>query len=232
VSATGATGATGDLGELVARRLAAVRGRIEAGGGDPDRVRVVAVTKGFGPEHVEAALAAGVADVGENYAAELLAKRAAVPDPRLRWHFLGAVQRNKVARLAPVVSWWHGITRVEEGTAVARRRPEATVLVEVDVTGLPGRRGCPPGELPGLVRALGDQGVVVAGLMAVGSPGGDERTRDGFRLLRRLADDLELPERSMGMSDDLELAAAEGSTLVRVGRSLFGERPPLRGLAQ
>jgi uncharacterized pyridoxal phosphate-containing UPF0001 family protein len=223
---------TADLGELVAQRLAAVRGRIESADGDPGRVRVVAVTKGFGPEHVAAAFAAGMADVGENYAAELLAKRAAVPDARLRWHFLGSVQRNKVARLSPVVSWWHGITRVAEGTAVARRRPEATVLVEVDVTGLPGRRGCPPGEVAGLVRALGDQGVVVAGLMAVGSPGGDERTRDGFRLLRRLADELDLPERSMGMSDDLELAVAEGSTLVRVGRALFGERPPLRGAAQ
>lgn len=221
-----------DLGGQVARRVAAVRDRIEVAGGDPERVRVVAVTKGFGPEHVEAALAAGLLDVGENYAAELLAKRAAVPDPRLRWHFLGAVQRNKVARLAPVVSWWHSVTRVEEGTAVARRRPEATVLVEVDVTGLPGRRGCPPGDVAGLVGALGDHGVAVTGLMAVGAPGGGERTRDGFTLLRRLADELELPERSMGMSDDLELAVAEGSTLVRVGRALFGERPPLRGPAE
>ncbi len=221
-----------DLDALVAGRLAAVRARIEAAGGDPSRVRVVAVTKGFGPEHVEAARAAGLGDVGENYAAELLAKQAAVPDPGLSWHFLGAVQRNKVARLAPVVSWWHGVTRVEEGVAVARRRRDAKLLVEVDVTGLPGRRGCAPGAVADLVRSLGDQGVPVAGLMAVGAPGASGRTREGFALVRRLADELSLPERSMGMSDDLELAVAEGSTLVRVGRALFGGRPPLRGRAQ
>lgn len=221
-----------DLFAAVAARLTVVRDRIEAAGGDPGRVRVVAVTKGFGPEHVEAALAAGVDDIGENYAAELLSKRAAVPDARVRWHFLGAIQRNKVARLAPVVSWWHGVTRLEEGTAVARRQSGASALVEVDVTGLAGRRGCPPGEVGDLVAALVDHGVPVVGLMTVGAPGADERTRRGFAELRRLADRLALPERSMGMSDDLELAVAEGATIIRVGRALFGDRPPLPGLAQ
>ena len=141
------------------------------------------------------------------------------------WHFLGAVQRNKVARLAPVVAWWQGVSRVEEGRAIAGRRPGATVLVQVDVAGLPGRGGCPPDEVPDLVGALRDLDLDVAGLMAVGPPGPPEESRPGFALVSRLADRLDLPVRSMGMSDDLEVALSEGSTMVRLGRALFGARP-------
>ena len=102
---------------------------------------MVAVTKGFDADAVTTALAAGLTDIGENYADELVAKAG---DRRRRgrgrcWHFLGAVQRNKVARLAPVVAWWQGVSRVEEGRAIAKRRPGAAVLVQVDVAGLPGR---------------------------------------------------------------------------------------------
>ena len=116
---------------------------------DPSSVRVVAVTKGFGPAAVEAARAAGFTDIGENYADELAAKAAAVAD-RVSpvWHFLGSVQRNKVARLAPLVTWWESVARIEEGRAIARYRPGATVLVQVDVAGLPGRGGAAPTRCP------------------------------------------------------------------------------------
>ncbi|HEX7460388.1 MAG TPA: alanine racemase, partial [Acidimicrobiales bacterium] len=97
---------------------------------------------------------------------------------------------------------------------------------QVDVAGLPGRGGVPPAAVPGLVAALRDEDLDVAGLMAVGLPGPPEGARPGFRELRRLADDLALPVRSMGMTDDLEVALEEGSTMVRLGRALFGERPP------
>ena len=86
----------------------------------------MAVTKGFGPEAVRAALAPGSTAVGENYADELVAKAAAVaddPGPAPEWHFLGAIQRNKVPRLAPLVSCWQSVGRIEEGRAIARRRP-------------------------------------------------------------------------------------------------------------
>ncbi len=202
----------------VAVRAAEVRDRIDAASSDPSSVRVVAVTKGFGPDAVRAAVAAGFADVGENYADELVAKAAdtdPLPTP-VAWHFLGAVQRNKVARLAPVVTWWQGLARLEEGRAIARRRPGATVLVQVDVAGLPGRGGCAPDAVADLA---------VAGLMAVGPPGPPESARPGFTLVSRLADSLDLGVRSMGMSDDFEVALAEGSTMVRLGRTLFGERP-------
>jgi uncharacterized pyridoxal phosphate-containing UPF0001 family protein len=96
----------------------------------------------------------------------------------------------------------------------------------VDVAGLPGRGGCPPDQVPELVAALRDEDLEVAGLMAVGPPGPPDASRTGFALVSSMADALELPVRSMGMSDDLEVALAEGSTMVRVGRALFGDRSP------
>ena len=115
-----------------------------------------------------------------------------------------------MARLAPVVVWWQGVSRVEEGRAIARRRPGATVLVQVDVAGLPGRGGCPPDRVAELVGALRQEDLDVAGLMAVGRPGPPEQARPGFALVSPLADSLELPVRSMGMSDDFEVAAGRG----------------------
>ncbi len=243
-----ALGASGGPDGLAAA-LARVRGRIADAGGDPTGVRVVAVTKGFGADAVLAALRAGVEDVGENYAKELLAKERAVhaalavdaaPAARagegagavgsLRWHFLGTVQRNKVPALAPVVSCWQGVARSVEGEAIALRRPGASVLVEVETTAMPGRNGCAPEAVPALVAALRTAQLDVRGLMTV-APADPEGARRAFRTVRALADDLGLVERSMGMSDDLEVAVAEGSTMVRVGRALFGERRPRRAIA-
>jgi uncharacterized pyridoxal phosphate-containing UPF0001 family protein len=230
-----------------ATRLAEVRRRVDASAADPASIRIVAVTKGFGPEAVRWALDAGLADIGENYAEELVGKAARlepgpgpstdpVPDAGRSpvavapvWHYLGAVQRNKLARLAPLVVWWQGVARLEEGRAIARRRPGATVLVQLDVAGLPGRGGCPPDRVPELVETLRDEDLDVAGLMAVGPPGPPEEARPGFALLSSLADSLGLPVRSMGMSDDLEVALSEGSTMLRLGRALFGQRPPRAG---
>jgi PLP dependent protein len=232
----------------VPARLADVRRRIASCSIDPESVRIVAVTKGFASGAVAAALAAGLVDIGENYADELVEKARAVgtgsrdtgsgsgafPDPAVRqgegpdpiWHFLGAVQRNKVARLAPVVTWWQGVSRIEEGRAIAGRRPGSTVLVQVDLAGIPGRGGCPPDRMSDLVGALRDEDLDVAGLMGVGPPGPPEAARAGFAGLSTLADALDLPVRSMGMTDDLEVAVSEGSTMVRLGRALFGDRPP------
>jgi len=209
----------------LAGRLAAVRDRIEAAGGDPGRVRVVAVTKGFGADAVAAALAAGLHDVGENYAQELLAKQAALGGPGApAWHFLGAVQRNKVRRLAPVVAWWEAVARAAEGEAIAAAAPGARVLVEVATVRAPGRGGVPPDEVRGLVGDLTSLGLAVLGLMTV-APRPPDEARAAFGEVARLADELGLEERSMGMTEDLEAAVAAGSTMVRVGRALFGDRP-------
>ncbi len=182
----------------------------------------MAVTKGFGPEAVAAARGAGLTDVGENYSQELLAK--APGPPGTRWHFLGTVQRNKVRSLAPVVGVWQAVARLAEGERIARCAPGATVLVQVDCGGGPGRNGCGLEEAPGLVTPLTAQALHDEGLMTVAPPEAEAASR-AFRLVGRLADSLARPVRSMGMSDDLELAVAAGSTMVRIGRALFGSRP-------
>ena len=208
----------------VAERLAAVRERITRAGGDPLQVRVIAVTKGFGPEAVEAARAAGLTDVGENYAAELQAK--APGPPETLWHFLGAVQRNKVRSLAPLVDMWQGVARLAEGERIAQHAPGARVLIQVDTSGgLPGRNGCPPAEVAALAASLSTFDLQVEGLMTVAPPG-EAASVSAFQSVGRMADALGLKERSMGMSADLEAAVAAGSTMVRIGRALFGERPP------
>ncbi len=213
--------------ETVASRLAGVRDRVEGAGRDPDTVRIVAVTKGWGPDTVSAALAAGLSDVGENYAQELLAKAGAAPSP-IRWHFLGPVQRNKVSRLAPLVRTWHGVDRPVAADAVAVASPGVEVLVQVNVTGDEGRPGCRPEEVDALVQHCRSRPVALTGLMTVGPAGDLGRTRECFRWLARQARELGLRELSMGMSDDFEVAVEEGATTLRLGRVLFGPRPRVR----
>lgn len=207
----------------VAERLASVRGRIERAGADPGRVTVVAVTKGFGAEAVGAAEGAGLGDLGENYAQELVTKAGAAR--RARWHFLGTVQRNKVALVAPLVHLWQAVDRAAAGQAIARHAPHAGVLVQVNVSGEPQKGGCRREETEALVRQLRELGLEVRGLMAVGPAGPAEAARPGFRWLAGTARQLGLAELSMGMTDDLEVAVQEGATMVRVGRALFGARP-------
>lgn len=210
----------------VGDRLAEVRARIEAAGRAPGDVVVVAVTKGFGIDAVEAAHAAGLADVGENYAQELAGKVDQAGDnPGRRWHFLGRVQRNKVRSIAAAVHLWQGVDRVSAGEEIARRAPGAKVLVQVRIADDGGRNGCDPDRVPELVERLDQLGLDVRGLMAVGPAGPPELARPGFRNVSALADRLGLVERSMGMTDDLGVAVEEGSTMVRVGRGLFGARP-------
>lgn len=219
--------------EEFADRLAEVRRRVATATDRPESVRLVAVTKGFDPTAVAMARRAGLADLGENYADELVAKaadaggRSAAGDGVApQWHFLGAIQRNKVARLAPVVSWWHGLQRSEEARAIVRRSPEARLMVQVDYVGTQGRSGLPQSEAAELVRNLQAEGITVAGLMTVGPPGSPSGARTAFRALGALADELGVHERSMGMTDDLEVAVEEGSTMIRIGRALFGARAP------
>lgn len=222
----------------VAARIDLVRHRITAAGGDPGAVTLLAVTKGFGPDAPLAALAAGVADLGESYAQELVAKAAAVaaapvpPEgaaPAPRWHVIGRLQRNKVRALAGVATLWQSVDRLDLGREIARRAPGAAVLVQVDLTGEPQKGGCPPAEVADLVARLDDEGLDVRGLMGIGPAGDPEAARPGFRGLARAADELGLPVRSMGMTGDLEVAVQEGATMVRVGRALFGPRAPWRG---
>lgn len=209
----------------VARRVAEIRTRIGPG------VRLVAVTKGFPVEAVRSALAAGCVDVGENYAQELVGKAVELAgpppaEPPPVWHMIGQLQRNKVRKIAPYVSLWHTVDRAEIVDEIARRAPGARILVQVDLTGEPGKGGCTPDAVPGLVSRAVDGGLVPVGLMTVGPTSDRANSRAVFAAARHLAFDLGLSELSMGMSGDVDDAVAEGATIVRVGSAIFGPRPP------
>ena len=207
----------------IGERLAEVRRRIAAVAGEPSRVAVVAVTKGFGVEVAAAAWAAGADALGENYAQELLAKATDVPGAS--WHLVGPPQRNKMAQLAGTVALWEAVDRLPVVERLARVQPGARLLVQVNVTGEAQKAGCRPEEAAGLVDGARRLGLDPRGLMCVGPAGDPGGARRAFDLLAALGRDLGLPELSMGMSDDFELAVEAGSTMVRLGRRLFGPRP-------
>jgi len=219
-----------------AQRLAVIRQRISdaarAVGRDPQSIRLVAVSKTVPAERVREALAAGVVDLGENRAQELLAKAPVLAGAGLpvRWHFIGRLQRNKVRALAPHVTLWQSVDRAELAAEIARVAPGAAVLVQVNIDREATKGGCDPEAAAALVARCRDTGLDVRGLMAVPSLGGDPGA--AFRRVRGLVDDLGLPECSIGMSGDLEAAVAAGSTMVRIGRALFGERPPAVGVPE
>jgi len=211
--------------EEVAGRLAAVRARLAEAAGRAGRpasaVKLVVVTKGVAPPVMQAALDAGATDLGENRAQELLAKAPELRTPPV-WHFIGRLQRNKVAALAPLVDVWQSVDRIELGRAIAGRAPGAAVLAEVNVADDPAKAGVAPDDAPALVDGLRSVGLSVDGLMTVPAAGRDPRP--AFARLAALAERLGLAEVSMGMSDDFEVAVEEGATIVRVGRAIFGPR--------
>jgi pyridoxal phosphate enzyme (YggS family) len=206
---------------LIGDRLAALEERIAALGGGG--VKIVGVTKTHGADLVQAAMDAGLTDIGENYAQETVAKLTGL-EPRPIVHFIGQLQRNKVRKLVGLVDVWQTVDRIELGTEIAKRDPAARVMVQVDISGEDTKGGCPPTQTDRLVDELRDLGLDVIGLMGVGLLADPTEARPGFRLLRSLVDQFGLPECSMGMSGDLDIAVEEGSTMVRIGTGLFGPR--------
>ena len=214
----------------VVDRTAAIRARIDAVQRRwSHHVEVVGVTKGFGSEAIEAAVASGCDAIGENYARELIDKRDTIARLQPEVHFIGRLQRNKVRQLVDLVDVWCSLDRTAIVDEVAKRSPGARVLIQVDTSGDPGKGGCDLEEAATLVHRAGEHGLSVLGLMTVGPTAGSaEAARPGFREVRRLVDRLGLTVCSMGMSGDLDVAVQEGSTQVRVGTALFGARPDRR----
>lgn len=217
----------------VAERLAEVRARIAAAcaraGRDPRSVTLVAVSKMVPAETCAEAVAAGQVILGENYAQELRDKAPRVPGAR--WHFIGPLQRNKVKYVVGTAELIHGLDSAPLAQAIAERARKLGLvqrcLLQVNLGGEAQKAGCAPEALPALLeaaRALPE--LRVEGLMCI--PPVDEDPAPRFRALRALAERHGLPELSMGMSADYEVAIAEGATLVRVGTAIFGERPPAR----
>lgn len=201
-------------------------------------VTLVVVTKTVPEAGVLEALDAGVRDLGENRAQELVAKaerlrslvaNEEMPETKMPdWHFIGRLQRNKVRMLAEHVDLWHSIDRPELGAPLARYAPGARVLVEVNLSDEPQKGGCAPDQARALVEHLTGAGIVVEGLMTVPAAAGDPRPT--FARLRELAQQLGLAHLSMGMTADFEAAIEEGATIVRVGSAVFGPRSGPEGL--
>src|SRR6187401_913294 len=140
-------------------------------------VDIVAVTKGFGPDVIEAAVAAGCLSIGENYAQELAGKHEVIERLGPRVHFIGHLQSNKVRLIAPLVGVWETIDRPSIATEIARRSTGAQVLVQVNATGEESKSGSTPQDVPALVEHAMQAGLDVAGLMTIGPTDGDaERT--------------------------------------------------------
>ncbi len=211
----------------LAKRLEIVRGKIAAIGGDPEVIQIVAVTKGRDRCAVSAAVSAGLCALGENYAQELLEKLPGPPGAR--WHFIGQLQSNKVRRLAPHVVLWQSVDRRRLLTEIARHSPGAEILVQLAARSVPERGGTDPETARRLVAEAEELGLRPIGLMSMALPGPPSDLRGQFRALRRLADDLQLPVRSMGTSSDYLHAVQEGATLLRLGRVLFAELPTKEG---
>lgn len=224
----------------VRRALESVHDRIAAAsaraGRDPAGVRLVAVAKTVPAARVLEALAAGQDLFGENRVQEAVAKIAAV-GPGARWHLVGHLQENKARRAVGAFELIHSVDDLDLAREIAKRAASIgvvqAVLVQVNLAHERTKSGTEAAGTIPLIEAMRDlPNVDVRGLMTIPPPSDEpESSRAWFRRLRELRDEatvrtgLPLPELSMGMTDDFEVAVEEGATLVRVGRAIFGERP-------
>ena len=215
--------------------LQEVRDRVAAAavrvGRHPDEITLVAVSKGAGDDAVANAYAVGARDFGENRADALIDRAPRLP-PDIRWHFVGRLQGNKVARVRPFVHLLHSLDRPDLARYWGKGEgPIPGALVEVNLAAQPNKAGVSPAAAGALVAAAAGCGIEVRGLMTMaplGAPG--EAARPYFAALRDLRDRLlpahpGLRELSMGMTDDYEVAVEEGATILRVGRAIFPSSP-------
>ena len=209
---------------------------VQDAGRKNDDVKLIAVAKTYSAEHIRELYAIGQRDFGENYAQEFTEKYQQLSDcADLVWHFIGPLQSNKTRLIAESAHWVHTLDRVKIAERLNAQRPEPmpplNVCIQVNVSGEASKSGIAPAEVPAFAQAIRTlPRLVLRGLMAIPEPTPDKQLLAGqFALLRQLRDDLNqqglvLDTLSMGMSADLELAIAEGATLVRVGTAIFGTR--------
>jgi pyridoxal phosphate enzyme (YggS family) len=223
--------------EIVKRRIREVCQRC---GRDPSNVLVVGITKTFGPPKIQEAIAAGLFDIGESYVQELDEKRLLVADDRVRWHFVGHLQSNKVKYIAGYVHLIHSVDNVRVAKEIQKRGEGADrtidVLVEVHTTEEATKSGVNPEQAVALVREISQfPRIRVRGLMTMGPFSDDPNdSRPSFRQLRGLKQAIErerlenvsMEHLSMGMSHDFEVGIEEGATIVRIGTAIFGDRSP------
>jgi len=234
---------------MIGNNLQAVRERIlracAAAGRAPETVRLLAVSKTFGPEAVREAAAAGQQAFGENYLQEAVDKITALERqpgallPRPEWHCIGPVQSNKTKLVAAHFDWLHTVDRLKIAQRVSEQRPAGLpplqICLQVNIDGGASKSGVAPDEALALARAVAElPHLCLRGLMTLPEPSPDveaqlqvhRRARDLFEAIRAagLPASARFDTLSMGMSNDLEAAIQAGSTLVRVGTAIFGGR--------
>lgn len=233
----------------VRHRIDAIRARIDAActraGRPTESVTLIAVSKTFPVDRIQAAMEAGIADFGENRVQEFVEKAEAVPPRRLggdvTWHMIGHLQRNKARDVIRYADVFHALDSVRLARELQKRAEQEdrrlTCFVQVNVSGEESKFGVEPDELDGFLQEVaGCDRLDITGLMTIALPVDDpEEVRPQFRLLRSLAererpglpDHIHLRNLSMGMSGDFEVAIEEGATHVRIGSAIFGGRPPV-----
>ena len=220
----------------IAANLQSVRRRISVAlQGDSRAVTLVAVSKTRVPADIREALSAGCRDFGENYVQEALPKIAALAGEVVTWHFIGSLQSNKAREVAEGFDWFHGLDRLKIAQALSRHRPSGRaplqVCIQVNISKEATKSGVDSSEVLALAREISSlPGVQLRGLMGVASPDVDAakqrgefaQLRQSFEALRATGFDADTL--SMGMTQDFEVALAEGATMVRIGTAIFGER--------
>jgi pyridoxal phosphate enzyme (YggS family) len=209
-----------------------------AAGRSPECVTLIAVSKTFGYDGIQEVLQTGVFDIGENYVQEIVEKRQKIPDERVRWHFIGHLQSNKVKYIVEWVNLIHSVDNVNVAVEIQKRGAKLNrvidVLVEVNTSGEASKFGVKPEQTSELIQKISlHPNLRIKGLMTIGpflpDPG---QSRPAFRMLKRVFDEVNsagivqnpLVHLSMGMTHDFTVAIEEGSTMVRIGTAIFGSR--------
>lgn len=207
-------------------RIGAVNAQLESWSSRP--IDLVVVTKTHSSVVVRDVVAAGARIIGENYAQEVREKAAVIEEVRslgVEVQFIGQLQTNKVRLLAGLVDCVASVDRPSLVDEIAKRMPGTRVHLQVNATGEANKGGCSPDELSGLIARSVERGISVEGLMAVGPTSGDElSTREAYQRVNDLASAHGLAVRNFGMSGDVRIAVEEGSTMVRIGSAILGNR--------
>lgn len=232
------------MAEDICQNLEHLKSRItracESAGRNPDEITLVAVSKMKPIEDIKEAFGCGQIHFGENRAKELQDKMGTYNNDQIQWHMVGNLQTNKIKYMVDRVNWIHSVEKSKYLREIEKRASRIdrviNTLIQINISGEEQKSGCEPDDLPEILEYAHElDHVRVRGLMGMATfvdPEDVEKVRPEFQLLRKVrdehrdleSDNVQLDELSMGMTNDLEIAIEEGSTMVRVGRAIFGKR--------